>query len=310
MKLWHSIQFWRWTAISLLTLLCAITTAAAVVFPWIAGARYWLLDRAACSGDETSVRMLLSIGASPDGTKDYPYYLRHFTPLEFSSHLSQAAYSGNLAVVKQLLDAGANPNVVEGSGRTAIMSAAERGHTDIARLLMESGADPLADHGEGSALSIARSKGQMDTVEAILVQAEAGKTQPLSPEIQSTVLKESSNRIGISFPKGTRVLGCELTTEADDITHLKIQIPSRSLQSFLGNFRDTDFSPGLSALPTKLPNQPWWRPAEIAEPMEAEATLAPGEHVKLLCSKYPDEWAEIYVVWFRDNGPASRKSGN
>lgn len=78
MKLWHSIRFWRWTAISLFTFLCAIIVGTVLVYPWIAGARYWLLDRAAYSGDETSVRLLLGIGASPDGTKDYQYYLRHF----------------------------------------------------------------------------------------------------------------------------------------------------------------------------------------------------------------------------------------
>lgn len=215
MRLWHSIRFWRWTAISSLTLLCAIATSAVLAYPWMAGARYWLLDRAACSGDETSVRLLLGIGASPDGTKDYPYHLRHFLPLEFSSHLSQAARSGNLAVVKQLLDAGADPNVVEGPGWTAVMSAAENGHTDIARLLMESGADPVVDHGEGSALSIARSRGHLETVEALLAQPGAGKTRSLSPEIQSAILKDNAGRMGISFPKGTRVLGCELTTEAD-----------------------------------------------------------------------------------------------
>lgn len=298
MKLWHSIRFWRGIAISLFTLLCALATTASLAYPRIAGARYWLLDRAAYGGDETGVRLLLGMGASPDGTKDYPYYIRYTSKTEFCSHLTQAADSGNPAVVKQLLDAGADPNIVEGPGWTAIMSAAEKGHTEIVRLLLDAGADPLANHGEGSALDAARINGHLETAEVILARQSTGKAHLISTEEQAAILKECTTRMGLSFPKETKVLGYEFTPGMDEIIHLKIQVPSRTLRTFVASLRDADFSPGLSVFPAKLANQPWWRPAEISEPMEAEATLAPGRHIKLLYPKHPSKLAEIYLLWF------------
>jgi len=67
-----------------------------------------------------------------------------------ASALIDAAEAGNLAEVRRLLEAGADPNEQDGAGRLALHQAALFGHRDIVRLLLKSGADPNARTFEGS----------------------------------------------------------------------------------------------------------------------------------------------------------------
>ncbi|CAM9430482.1 unnamed protein product, partial [Heterosigma akashiwo] len=53
----------------------------------------------------------------------------------------QAAYHGKEAVMRMLLDAGADRNIKDNTGRTALAWAAEQGQEAVARLLLEAGAD-------------------------------------------------------------------------------------------------------------------------------------------------------------------------
>lgn len=66
--------------------------------------------------------------------------------------------SGNVDVVKALLDHGANPNVRTGIPlrlRSALHIATEKGHIDVVKLLLEYGADPnLRDKRGDTALSL------------------------------------------------------------------------------------------------------------------------------------------------------------
>jgi ankyrin repeat protein len=55
--------------------------------------------------------------------------------------LAEAAKLGDLGLVKQLLDAGANVESPNGDGETALMLAALIGALDVAKLLVERGAD-------------------------------------------------------------------------------------------------------------------------------------------------------------------------
>ena len=58
---------------------------------------------------------------------------------ETALHL--AACKNNEALIKLLLDLGANTNVVDGKGRSAAMRAAEYGHVQALKLLTESDSD-------------------------------------------------------------------------------------------------------------------------------------------------------------------------
>lgn len=61
--------------------------------------------------------------------------------------LLSAAAAGDLATVRQLLEAGADVEARGDWGVTPLMEAASRGHAEVARLLLEHGADPLAQDG-------------------------------------------------------------------------------------------------------------------------------------------------------------------
>lgn len=56
--------------------------------------------------------------------------------------LHDASLLGHFAVCKTLLAAGANPNLKDSVGETALHQASRNGHIEIIRLLLDSGADP------------------------------------------------------------------------------------------------------------------------------------------------------------------------
>jgi len=79
-----------------------------------------------------------------------------------------ASFRGDKAMVKDLLDAGANVNVKDEAGRTPLTEAAWNGHTETIKLLLERGADPNIKKNDGqTALSLALARGQKDAVEVL-----------------------------------------------------------------------------------------------------------------------------------------------
>lgn len=58
------------------------------------------------------------------------------------SALMDAAFSGNVAIARELLKNGANPNLVNSKGGTALHSAVIAGNADMVNLLLKSSADP------------------------------------------------------------------------------------------------------------------------------------------------------------------------
>lgn len=64
------------------------------------------------------------------------------TPDDLSYALSQQARWGNLAMVRHLLDAGADTRGVSGRTGNPLAAACARGHEDVVDLLLERGADP------------------------------------------------------------------------------------------------------------------------------------------------------------------------
>ncbi|KAK0716794.1 heterokaryon incompatibility protein-domain-containing protein, partial [Lasiosphaeria miniovina] len=87
------------------------------------------LSRAAESGHEAVVRLLLEKGASIDLKDNYGR-----TPL------SRAAANGHEAVVRLLLEKGASIDLTDNYGWTPLSRAAANGHEAVVRLLLEKGA--------------------------------------------------------------------------------------------------------------------------------------------------------------------------
>lgn len=67
------------------------------------------------------------------------HFVRPIVPLTQSGQtaLHLAVRHGRVVMVRLLLSCGADANVQDGQGNTALMFASERGHTHIARLLLE-----------------------------------------------------------------------------------------------------------------------------------------------------------------------------
>ena len=87
---------------------------------------------------------------------DYHYYLMPYPLLHASNH-------GGIEEVKRLLADGANPNMENNHGETALMFAAAFGHSEVAKILLTAGANPNAvnDIG-GTALKFATQDGHTE----------------------------------------------------------------------------------------------------------------------------------------------------
>jgi ankyrin repeat protein len=88
------------------------------------------LHRAAEAGDATAVERLIRGGGDVNAASRY-----RVTPLAI------ATLRGNEAIVRLLLAAGANPHVVMGAGEPIILTAARTGNVPVLKALIDAGAD-------------------------------------------------------------------------------------------------------------------------------------------------------------------------
>ncbi len=80
----------------------------------------------------------------------------------------QASLSGNIDVVKELLEKGLPVNIQDKDGKTALMNAAVRGHREIIGILLENGADVnLKDKYGHTVLSKAMERGRQDLIDIL-----------------------------------------------------------------------------------------------------------------------------------------------
>jgi len=83
--------------------------------------------------------------------------------------LLDAAKRGGIEKVREILEAGVDPNIQNNRGYTALIWASEYGNTDIVKLLLDSGADPNIQRNNGhTPLSIAAEEGYTDIVRELL----------------------------------------------------------------------------------------------------------------------------------------------
>jgi len=119
--------------------------------------------------------------------------------------LISASSDGNLALVKQALNAGADINATN-RGWTALMMASRKGRTDIVKLLLDKGADVNATTNKGdTALIMASQNGHTDIVKLLLdkgadvdVKDSNGWTalSVASPAVHADIVKLLQKQLG------------------------------------------------------------------------------------------------------------------
>jgi ankyrin repeat protein len=125
------------------------------------------LVRAAAAGEVEAVRALLAAGADVDARWSLKAGVE-------TTALHAAAENGHGAVVRILLDAGANVNcpTIEYKrnmeGDTPLLAAARNGHAEIVRLLAEAGADLNGGDFDERPLAMAASAGHVDVVSTLV----------------------------------------------------------------------------------------------------------------------------------------------
>ena len=86
------------------------------------------------------------------------------------SAIQVAAFRGDIAIAKILIERGADVNLRGGEGNTPLKTAAEQGNIELARLFLDAGADPNYVGGiDGmSVLGMAADRGHPDVVRLLL----------------------------------------------------------------------------------------------------------------------------------------------
>jgi ankyrin repeat protein len=103
-----------------------------------------------------------------------------------------------------LLDRGADPNLRSGEGRTALMMAAGRfGSGTVVKLLLDHGADPLAMPPQGqSSITAAASAGDADVVEMLLARGADAKSR--AGALPAAVASQCNRCIALLIDAGGR----------------------------------------------------------------------------------------------------------
>lgn len=165
-----------------------------------------LLVDAAARGDLSEVRRALRRGADPRRP-------------DSAGALHCAAWSGNVAVVKTLLKAGAEVDLTTSSGHTALMVASRSGDEACVRALLEAGANRHACAESGiSALCVAAMSGHDRIIEVLLSETRF-KSEELDHALLCAV--ESGDRPGIVAQLMRAGASCD-ARNADGVSAMQI----------------------------------------------------------------------------------------
>ena len=125
-----------------------------------------------------------------------------------SEDICDAAAKGNLAKVKELLAAGANPNAADNSGITSLEIASLRGHLKVMKVLLAAGANPNT----GGVLSSAAMNGHLEILTALLA---AGANPNTTAEDGGTALHLAAAMGQLEVVKVLMDAGTNLDTQTD-----------------------------------------------------------------------------------------------
>ena len=98
---------------------------------------------------------------------------RYFT-VKGEPSLLEAAYSSDAAMVRKLLEEGADPNVISSEGDTPLIIAATQGSTEISRILLEHKADANTKNNDGSTALLIATSAYTDNSELVQLLVERG----------------------------------------------------------------------------------------------------------------------------------------
>lgn len=118
--------------------------------------------------------------------------------------VATAALSGSLKIVEVLVDMGANVNATNKEGSTALFFAAFNGDTEVAELLIAAGAGPdMANSRGATPLIIAAQEGTTEVMEQLL---EGGADPRIPNNHGATPLHLAAFRLGRDGKRKTKVL--------------------------------------------------------------------------------------------------------
>jgi hypothetical protein len=153
-------------------------------------------------------------------------------PVAKADELSAAARKGDVATVKQLLDAGIDVNTRFRYGVTALMFACDHGHLDVVKALLDRGADPnVKDTFYGM-------------TPLIMAVSPAQKKRPEHTEIAKLLIKRGAAGKEMALSSAVEDGSVELTQAILDSGGLPPEILTDSLESAKAQ-RQTEIVPLL-----------------------------------------------------------------
>ena len=146
------------------------------------------VSAAACEGDAQAVAAWLDEGGGVDA---------RCAEAADMTLLMAAAFGGQEAMVRMLLQRGASVNLQDSIGTTALMYAAGNGHTTIVQALLDAKADPsLQDHDGSTALMIAEQEKHTATAQLLRQHATRQTAEAEAAVMHAAATASTPNRSG------------------------------------------------------------------------------------------------------------------
>ncbi len=161
------------------------------------------LLKASQLGDVIKVENLLACGVSPNSKAFWQQELPDNNSVMelIATPIHAASWNGHAEVVKLLIEAGANVNLLNEWGFSPLMTAAEMGNARVASLLIDAGAKvnfvaECHDCGDETALTLAAQYGHIEVVE-LLLRSGANKMHRRYDGLTALDLATQKNHIPI-----------------------------------------------------------------------------------------------------------------
>ena len=173
------------------------------------------------------------------------------TQQELNDQMWEAVRKGDLALVKELLDKGADVNAKFRYGTTALFKAAERGHTEVVKLLIARGADVTVKDTfySATAMTWALQNKHVGAVGALLEKDTASVN-----DVLTTGAREgNAELVGVALAKGSakpEALTAALALTMNDKERVEIaemlkkagaspplEVDPATLQSYVGRYK-------------------------------------------------------------------------